>query len=173
MFEEKLDSNNNTSSQIPKLCSQNQSEIANLSAVPSHKIDTINSLAKPNTSKDETGTPLQHPTPTGGSVFDLVGLVEKKAELSRDLADLEREIYATEGMYLECTAPDGNLVRGWEGLLATLDMELKPNRSYKKFKESERVFSKSSVSSHSAVNGLDLIGGKSRLKYKKKGGKGS
>eukprot|EP00092_Neocalanus_flemingeri_P021037 GFUD01022793.1.p1 GENE.GFUD01022793.1~~GFUD01022793.1.p1 ORF type:complete len:162 (+),score=51.09 GFUD01022793.1:118-603(+) len=161
MFEEKLDSNNNTSSQIPKLCSQNQSEITSLSAVPS----------KPNTSKDETSTPLQHPTPT--PVFDLVGMVEKKAELSRDLADLEREIYATEGMYLECTAPDGNLVRGWEGLLATLDMELTPNRSYKKFKESERVFSKSSVSSHSAVNGLDLIGGKSRLKYKKKGGKGS
>ena len=70
-------------------------------------------------------------------------------------------------MYLESTAPDGNLVRGWEGLLTSLEMEIRPDRRYKKFKEGERVFSKSSVSSLAAVTGLDLLAEKPKLGQQK------
>ena len=43
------------------------------------------------TTQGDTNTHLPSP------VLDLAGLMEKKAELSKTLADLEREIYATEG----------------------------------------------------------------------------
>ena len=66
-------------------------------------------------------------------------------------------------MYLESTAPDGNLVRGWEGLLTILNMDITPDKRYKKFKNGERIFSKSSVSSHAAVTGMDLLEEKARL----------
>ena len=58
---------------------------------------------------------------------------------------------------METTAPDGNLVRGWKGLLTSLELDITPDMKYKQFKEGERVFSKSSVSSFAAVNGVDLL----------------
>ena len=70
-------------------------------------------------------------------------------------------LYLT-GVYLEQTAPDGNLIRGWEGLLATLEMDMVPDLRYKTFKDGERVFSKSSKTSHAAVTGEDLLVEKSR-----------
>ena len=42
-------------------------------------------------SQDDPATPVPNPT------LSLVDLMEKKAGLSRTLADLEREIYAAEG----------------------------------------------------------------------------
>ena len=58
---------------------------------PSSQLGTTNviTIAKP--TQDDTKTQLPSP------VLDLAGLMEKKAELSKTLADLEREIYATEG----------------------------------------------------------------------------
>ena len=69
------------------------------------------------------------------------------------------------GLYLEDTAPDGNLIRGWEGLLATLEMDMVPDKRYKTFKDGERVFSKSSATSHAAVTGVDLLVEKSRYAF--------
>ena len=51
------------------------------------------------------------------------------------------------GRYLAGTAGDGNVVRGWQGLLATLQEDQIPDIDYIRFKSGERVFSKSSVSS--------------------------
>ena len=55
------------------------------------------------------------------------------------------------GRYLAGTAGDGNVVRGWQGLLATLQEDQIPDSNYISFKSGERVFSKSSVSSKDAT----------------------
>ena len=41
-------------------------------------------------------------------------LVLREQQVERELTDLERDIYLTEGDYLAGTAADGNIVRGWE-----------------------------------------------------------
>ena len=76
---------------------------------------------------------------------DLSKLVVKGLETSHKLLELEREIFEAEGEYLAETASDGNIVRGWEGLLTSLALEVTPDRRYRRFKPGERVFSKSSA----------------------------
>ena len=51
---------------------------------------------------------------TADAVAELSQLVLREREVSRELSALERDIYLTEGDYLAETAPDGNIVRGWE-----------------------------------------------------------
>ena len=48
------------------------------------------------------------------AVAELPQLLLREKEVTRELSDLERDIYLTEGDYLAETAPDGNIVRGWE-----------------------------------------------------------
>ncbi|KAF7244779.1 hypothetical protein EG68_08851 [Paragonimus skrjabini miyazakii] len=117
--------------------------------------------------------PTQPNSKSTSSVFDLKAdlcdLVRKRKALTDNLAALERQIYLFEGSYLDDTAPYGNIINGWDRYLLSAGVTTNsvssnnnnllaaPTRTsgdkrVRKFRDSDRLFSRSSVTSIASLN---------------------
>ena len=71
--------------------------------------------------------------------------------MTTNLTKLERQIHAFEGTYLEDTHQYGNISNGYEEYRGLSSEEGEQTRRKRRFKENDRIFSKSSLTSREAV----------------------
>ncbi|KXZ53900.1 hypothetical protein GPECTOR_6g818 [Gonium pectorale] len=81
--------------------------------------------------------------------LDLVELEKKRKELSEQLRKCELQIHRLESQYFESANPQGNALKGYEGLLSSTAVNTKKAR----FGPEDRIFSGSSVSGNAARSG--------------------
>mmetsp|Transcript_54898 Transcript_54898/g.130362 ORF Transcript_54898/g.130362 Transcript_54898/m.130362 type:complete len:143 (+) Transcript_54898:73-501(+) len=84
----------------------------------------------------------------------LQSLLAQKAVLEKELVEIEKEIFDQEGAYLEDTAMTGNILKGWDGYFQSMAQQRGGPRS-NKVKNSDRVFSRSSVTAPKGDPSLD------------------
>ena len=77
-------------------------------------------------------------------------ILEKKQLLEEDLRRVEKQIYQLEGEYLQDTVKDGNIIRGWDSYLGNTSASSGAIRRINRFREADRMFSASSVTSGQA-----------------------
>ena len=85
------------------------------------------------------------------------------SQVKTNLANLEKQIYAFEGNYLDDTHRNGNISYGYEAYRGEDDEEIDQKRRPRKFRESDRLFSKSSVSGKTALENAETKAGSGSL----------
>ncbi|VDK38939.1 unnamed protein product [Taenia asiatica] len=95
---------------------------------------------------------------------ELIDLMRQKRYLIESLTNLERQIYLFEGSYLDDTAPYGNIIKGWDRYLLTsssgsaFSVAAGANgtgdKRVRKFRDSDRLFSRSSVTSMASATNV-------------------
>lgn len=105
-----------------------------------------------------------------------VAILEKKQLLEEDLRRVEKQIYELEGEYLQETVKDGNILRGWDSYLGK-GASSGAIRRINRFREADRLFSGSSVTSGKEASGAkeggqkeSSGGGGGKVKDSKKSG---
>jgi len=101
-------------------------------------------------------------------------LQDRKIHIEEELARVETQLYDLEGTYLEETLEMGNILRGWDGYLGTQNSS-GAIRRINRFRESDRLFSASSVTSNAVAAGNKAAaagGGGGTVKKGRKRGKG-
>jgi len=79
---------------------------------------------------------------------ELMDLYKQKVELQKCLMDLEKQIYGFEEGYLNDTRDFGNVVIGWENAESNRNRnKVDKKHTAKRIRNSERIFSMSSVTS--------------------------
>eukprot|EP00762_Andalucia_godoyi_P006719 ANDGO_06170.mRNA.1 Chromatin modification-related protein EAF6 len=82
---------------------------------------------------------------------NLSQLKQRKSELEEQVRHIENQIFNLEGGYLEETWAHGNASRGWEPYLVSKSKGANPSVRRQRFKESDRIFSYSSITAERNV----------------------